>query len=343
MGEYSSGKSELLNLLLRRRMLPTKVTATDLPAVWLSMGKTEKVKGLSYDGTLHDLALSDLTSSRAAGYLAIRIETDAEVLAQTDIIDTPGISDPRMSTQIVEEIARYSDFVVWCSPANQAWRQTEKAFWKSMPAAVKRHSILMLTRADKIRSPSDLRKVVGRCGDETAGQFSAVLSISTLAAMAADRDASSSGLREAWTQSGAEGLLRQINNSIAAAAKSCAQREKLPDPIVQTKSQPRKAKAPDLLVLVQKATSAPDEISNVLSGLKDSALDFSSNERTLATIGHLFIQLERDNGLTEEHRSVLSRSLSVKAAFPVNVPKLLVQIEHEIADFSNGPWYELGR
>ena len=38
MGEFSSGKSTLCNLLLGARPLLEKVTATQLPPVWLSYG-----------------------------------------------------------------------------------------------------------------------------------------------------------------------------------------------------------------------------------------------------------------------------------------------------------------
>ena len=38
MGEYSAGKSALLNALLGQSLLPTRVTATDLPAVWITHG-----------------------------------------------------------------------------------------------------------------------------------------------------------------------------------------------------------------------------------------------------------------------------------------------------------------
>ena len=49
MGEYSSGKSALLNMLLGYRLLPTKVTATDLPAIWITKGTRDKLVALAQD------------------------------------------------------------------------------------------------------------------------------------------------------------------------------------------------------------------------------------------------------------------------------------------------------
>ncbi|WP_137111129.1 dynamin family protein [Rhodobacter sp. SY28-1] len=190
MGEFSSGKSALLNCLLDRRLLPTRVTATDMPAIWISHGATERVTGLGFDGHLVELTMAELTEGQAMRFLCIRIEIDAKILERVDIIDTPGISDPRMTTDIVEEVARNVDFVVWCSPMTQAWRQTERAFWKALPDRIKLASILALTRADLIASTRDTDKVIRRCTAESDGSFSAVLPVA--APLAAKAKAASS-------------------------------------------------------------------------------------------------------------------------------------------------------
>jgi Dynamin family len=341
MGEYSSGKSELLNLLVGRRLLPTKVTATDLPAVWLTYGATEKVAGLAYDGSLHDLSLQDLATDRAMTFVAIRVETDAAILKETDIIDTPGISDPRMSTAIVEEIARFCDFVVWCSPANQAWRQTERAFWNTTRAQLKNNSILVVTRADKLRSLEDLEKVLRRCRSEAANHFSAIVSVATLAAMAAQETPRSARGREAWVASGAEQLLLHLRQSIKAAIEDCAARQKYsPKAETAKKKPPKQTKKP---AAPADRPSCLAEIMSTIAQLKGDATHFSKNDQILDIISHLSGKILLDKELTEEHRNVLSRSLSVNTAFAVNISRIVEQVEHEVADFAEGAWCELGR
>jgi hypothetical protein len=344
MGEYSSGKSALLNVLLGQRLLPTKVTATDLPAIWITQGKQARLQALAYDGTLHDLMIDDLTSEAAMDYLVIRIESDAEILRRVDIIDTPGISDPRMSTAIVEQISRFCDFVMWCSPANQAWRQTERAFWKTMPDRLRQHSILALTRADKMRSTQDLDKVLRRCGSEAGGEFAAILAMSTPLAMAAREATNPRDAGEKWVASGAEQLLHQVDRAVDAAVVACAARPDLPDPVSIIKPTQKKAEKPARKQPRSELQSAlPAEIAATIFGLKNDAFDSSNNERTMATISHLFVKVNKDNSLTEEHRNVLSRSLTVRTTFNPNVPRMVGQVEHEVADFAEGAWCELGR
>ena len=41
MGEFSVGKSTLSNLLIGSNPLPVKVTATQLPPIWLSYGEQD--------------------------------------------------------------------------------------------------------------------------------------------------------------------------------------------------------------------------------------------------------------------------------------------------------------
>lgn len=344
MGEYSSGKSALLNVILGQRLLPTKVTATDLPAVWITQGKKEKLQALAYDGTLHDLTINDLTSDAAMDYLVIRIESGAEILARTDIIDTPGISDPRMSTSIIEKISWFSDFVIWCSPVNQAWRQTEQAFWKTMPDRVRQHSILALTRADKMRSAEDMDKVRRRCDLEAGGQFSAILSMSTPLAMASREATNPRIAAEKWAASGAERLMQQVHWSSEVAAVACASRPDLPDPAKAIKPAPVKAEKPARKrPEVEARSHLPAEVAKVIFDLKNNAMDSANNERTMATISHLFIKVNADKRLAVKHRDVLSRSLTVTTTSAPDVQRVVEQVEYEIADFAASAWCELGR
>ena len=198
------------------RVKPSRppVTTTDMPAIWISHGTTETVTALGFDGHLVDLSMAQLTDGQAMQYLCIRIEIDAEILKRVDIIDTPGISDPRMTTDIVEEVARNVDFVVWCSPMTRAWRQTERAFWKALPAHIKPASILALPRADLIASTRDIDKVVRRCKTESDGSFTAVLPIAaplaTQARAAASAEDRAQLLRESGIPDFGESLVRSI-------------------------------------------------------------------------------------------------------------------------------------
>jgi hypothetical protein len=352
MGEYSSGKSALLNCLLGHPLLPTRVTATDLPAVWITEGKALRLWGLSHDGGIEDLSVGDLQSAQAMQFLVIRIETEADILRRTDIIDTPGISDPRMSTAIVEEIAKYSDFTVWCSPLNQAWRQTERAFWRTLPNRLKPMSVLALTRADMMRGQADIDKVTKRCKAETGTEFTAVLPVSAPLAIAA-RDLPPGPERDSMlTKSGVEPLLDRISLSVSDAETLCAARPKQKEPgeTVQQPFSTKSRKAPEKTPAKKqekqpKIVSAGETTARLVSELltlRSEVKDFSRNEHILATISHLFSQLNNDNTLTAEHRDVLARALTVRDGNTKDPARYLKQVEHEVEDFADGPWCELG-
>jgi len=359
MGEYSSGKSALLNSLLGRQLLPTRVTATDLPAVWIVHGKGGTVQGLGFDGHLVTLSPEDLTNGRATQFLCMRIEAEADILQRFAIIDTPGISDPRMTTDIVSEMSRHVDFAIWCSPLNQAWRQTERAFWKSLPIRSKPASILALTRADMMGSARDVEKVLRRCVAETAGSFAAVLPVAAPLAVAA-RAATSEAERDNLLRgSGLPALLEQISQSVARIEAAGADRPKLQEPPTITPlaltpemidrsggEAPRKTKvaskaaskpAPKATPAKRAAGKAGAPISNLRERVKKTP----PNDQGLDTIRLLFNELDADKVLAAEHRDVLVRALFVPAVGGLRPERLLKQVEQELEDFADGPWCEL--
>lgn len=349
MGEFSAGKSALLNCLLDRPLLPTRATATDMPAIWISHGATERVTALGFDGHLVELSMAQLTDGQAMRYLCLRIEIDANILKRVDIIDTPGISDPRMTTDIVEEVARNVDFVVWCSPMTQAWRQTERAFWKALPAQIKPASILALTRADLIASTRDIDKVVRRCKTESDGSFSAILPVAAPLATQARATENAEDRAQLMRESGMPDFGESLVRSIAEAEKTCAARAILDEPatlntlpltadmrepsegLVSRKKTPSTKAA-------SKATKRPNNpISTLLEAVKNSP----PNEQGLDTIRHLVNHFSRDKSLTVEHRDVLVRAMTGSEPGAMRVENFFRQVEHEVQDFAGGPWCDL--
>jgi len=80
------------------------------------------------------------------------------------------------------------DAVLWCTHATQAWRQSEAAAWDTIPKAVREHSLLLVTRFDKLTTERDKKRVLARLGKETDGLFNATFPISLTEALAAGED-----------------------------------------------------------------------------------------------------------------------------------------------------------
>jgi len=197
MGEFSSGKSTLCNVLMGARPLLEKVTATQLPPVWLSYGPDDAYT-MGLDGVAYDLDLADLRNVSLETTEHVRIFMQSDILRYCDLIDMPGISDPSMSPEVWERMAHLADGVLWCTHATQAWRQSESGVWSTFPAQIRQNSLLLVTRFDKIIRETDRAKVMRRVTQEVEGLFAAVFPVSLLKAMKAGDDL------EKWEESGAD-------------------------------------------------------------------------------------------------------------------------------------------
>ena len=197
MGEFSAGKSTLMNFLLRTQTLPTQVTATQLPPVWFSWGnRAPYVK--RHDGSIEVIELDDLESVGVNDAQFIRVFLEADILEAVDLIDTPGISDPKISTDVWQRAVGQANGVLWCTHATQAWRETERATWVSLPERLQHNSLLLITRADALNI-KDRQKVLRRVNREAGHLFNRSILFSARDAIVA-RD--KTGDAEMWSRSG---------------------------------------------------------------------------------------------------------------------------------------------
>ncbi|MFK7874573.1 MAG: GTPase [Paracoccaceae bacterium] len=177
MGEFNAGKSSLCNLLLRHRLMPEKVTATQLPPVWMSKGPGHNHIQM-IDGRRLTVTEDRLDALSVPDTRHVRLFFDADVLEHCDLIDVPGISDPNMDARVWERVLSDADAVIWLTHATQAWRQTEAAAWDTVPEHVRQRSALLVSRFDKLHNARDQARVLGRVRAETKGLFDRVFPIS---------------------------------------------------------------------------------------------------------------------------------------------------------------------
>jgi hypothetical protein len=225
MGEFSSGKSTLCNVLMGARPLLEKVTATQLPPVWISYGPDDAYT-MGLDGVAYDLDLRDLEQVSLETTEHVRIHMKSDILRYCDLIDMPGISDPSMSPEVWERMAHLADGVLWCTHATQAWRQSESGVWNGFPQEMRQNSLLLITRFDKILSEKDKAKVLKRVTQEVDGLFADVFPVSLLKAMKAGED------EEMWRESGAQAftsaLFDIIHRLVDSGAPEAGQEDQPP-------------------------------------------------------------------------------------------------------------------
>lgn len=246
MGEFSAGKSTLSNLLLGRHALPEKVTATRLPPVWLSAGSDAPYR-VTTGGRAVAVHLDRLEEVPLEDTLYVKLAFHAETLDRCDLIDFPGISDPNMDPEVWQRMLGEVDAVLWCTHATQAWRQSEAAAWDMVPENVRRNSLLLVTRFDKLTTDHDRMRVVTRVARETVGLFAQICPISLTRAIAATDAAE-------WQASGAEAFSDALEQVIARAAEAI---DTDPDSVSVPVPSPTETRLAAPLILDQPAEPAP--------------------------------------------------------------------------------------
>lgn len=187
MGEFSAGKSTLANLLLGQESSPVQVTATQLPPVWYRLG-APSAQRIGKDGAAEPLPVDDWSAVGPEDTRMISVALEADFLHACDLIDMPGTSDPNMVPDFWEAFLPQVDLVIWCTPANQAWRQSEAALWEQVPPQLWTKSLLLVTRIDKMQTERDRARVLARVQNEAGALFRDVLPIALPAALAGRED-----------------------------------------------------------------------------------------------------------------------------------------------------------
>ncbi len=203
VGEFSAGKSTLMNLLLGCEPLPVQITATQAPPVRISYGERPASREL-LDGTLEPLESDDLTGAPFEGTRLIRLFLEADVLQLCDLFDIPGISDPNIAHSDWSNLMEEIDSVIWCTHANQAWRQSEAALWEQLSKQTSGNNILVVTQFDKLKSERDKSRVLNRLKLEAGDAFEAIFPLATLEALEAGDD------EDIWIGSGGAALAEHL-------------------------------------------------------------------------------------------------------------------------------------
>jgi hypothetical protein len=208
MGEFSAGKSTLLNFLIEENVIPTRATATEVPPVWFSHGGGDTF-WVDAEGDSHPIR-NDQIGEVPMSARYVRVFSKAEILEHCDIVDTPGISDPNLAVESWRFAAGVANMVLWCSSATQAWRETERSAWLSLPERLRKHSLLIVTRADKLVAEGDRDKVQRRLARETAELFRDRVFMATPDAVKAKAQLAGGETSPLWETSGAAALLDRL-------------------------------------------------------------------------------------------------------------------------------------
>ncbi|MEM1386637.1 MAG: hypothetical protein AAF748_02155 [Pseudomonadota bacterium] len=203
-GEVSAGKSTVMNLLMRRDMLPDNVGRDNRPVVFAGY---DDEPGFEYRddqaGFVRAAGLDD--ADVLAGLENLQIWYDNAALRGYEFIEVPLTTAQELTDKDIGLI-RSADVLIWVTIASQAWRLTEEKIVKEIGAARPKHCILAVSRADKLRKIADRKKLAERLERETAAFFGDVVFLKA-SRQRVQRCANSD---EEWSYAGGEALVKAL-------------------------------------------------------------------------------------------------------------------------------------
>jgi tRNA U34 5-carboxymethylaminomethyl modifying GTPase MnmE/TrmE len=203
VGEFNSGKSSLANLLVGIESLPTAVVSSTRIPTLLYHALRPEVWATHHDGRREQLHAAK--EARAQSIIQLEVGLPSARLREMEILDLPGLANPRFEHRLCDLFLQNVDIVLWCTASIQAWKESERAAWDRVPARLRDRALLVVTHGDLVHEATDQRKLLRRL-QKDAFSFRDVVLISTneaLASMRQERKASNSPALEA---SGANAL-----------------------------------------------------------------------------------------------------------------------------------------
>lgn len=338
MGEFNAGKSTLLNFMLGYEAAPTRITATPLPPTWFTYSETPFSIGMRRDGTQEDVDLSRDDVDFRSEYLIVQNGVDCEALKDRDVIDAPGISDPDLHKDALRFLSRYIDFVVWCSAASQAWRQSEKAAFEKLARAKQEASLLVVTRTDKLRTKKDEQKVLKRVRTEAGPLFHSVVALQTPKAAAVAIDDRTDDADGDWVKTGGHGFYTALSEILErvrggeTGASVAVETPAAETPAPVSKKASKSPKTPDQKVEEREnAEELPAELTRQLTEIKT----IPGNGQYLRQIDHVLALIECEITHGSPDNLALRECIRIDND-DMEITRLISQIEHEIKAFGGG-------
>ena len=201
-GEVNSGKSTVANALLRARKLPDLFGTKARPFIHIRSGEDAAIKAVYSDG--REETVDELTSEAAKDAQRCDIVAKSPHLEGFEFIEMPFLNERDITDEQVAQVES-ADLLIWTTIASQAWRLSEKTILdrcEKRPEA----AILVVSRADKLRSDEDRSKLMSRMERETGDYFRNIVMMrgkDVIIDAAADDD-------EAWDNTGAPEILSYL-------------------------------------------------------------------------------------------------------------------------------------
>ena len=172
-GEFESGKSTVINAMLRSLILPCNPGLASRPTIRITHSPNVSIDAEDRMGSGYTpKKLTELLDHESLAICNLRVPLG--MMAGTEIVEIPFHHEGGISSNDLDVIAD-ADLVIWVTIASQAWRLSEQALIEGLPFHVRDKSILAISRADKLRTSHDLDKIETRLQKDASRYFSEIV------------------------------------------------------------------------------------------------------------------------------------------------------------------------
>ncbi|MFV0515349.1 MAG: hypothetical protein ACK5MY_17200 [Jhaorihella sp.] len=179
IGPPGSGKSSIVNMLLGWSAIPE---TPDLPVLEIVAGARPRTVFELSDGSRDHAEGVTLAGPVPADVVLARVELPAPALNGMNLTEIRVAGSSCEQRAAVGLAVQRADIVLWCT---QSFGTTEQALWAEVPDALKDHSFLVLTKADRLLMQGVLAERLAELEPVVAEEFYSLFPVATLQAIAA--------------------------------------------------------------------------------------------------------------------------------------------------------------
>lgn len=220
IGEFRSGRSSLVNALLGAAAVPTSMRTPIHHPVLVSYSPRAALVAEFLDHRRQHTDWEAVGRLPQHGVRCLHLRLPLESLKSIRVTDTPACAaDGAPLDERVLALCRRAQAVIWCTPAVQAWKASEREIWLQLPERVRKRGVLAVTYMDLLRSESERARLVSRLRAEAAPYFANMAMIANLEAARA-REQQGNGWHTLWQASGGAGLAAAVQAVIDTPPRS---------------------------------------------------------------------------------------------------------------------------
>lgn len=213
IGRPGSGKSSIVNLLIGREVLPDDI---ELPTTQVTHGRKPHTVVTLADGSRRRLQTVNAYDIAEIKPVFVELHMQLPALERISLLEVVTPNNTTALQKASQWAAKRTELAIWCT---EAFDKNEQSIWAQMPDVLKDHAFLMLTKADQLKAKGTLSQILDATRALVSHEFSDILPISTLDAIAA-RDLDGSVDKDRMRSSGGLALISAVRKQVDQGRQS---------------------------------------------------------------------------------------------------------------------------